>query len=129
MAKVSISAGVASRPANMPKLTRISRAGGSKVLVAKTSAGSFDPIFSNAFPLRRKLILAGNPAEVPKREHRPGNAPGEDHGHGLRLVPNLSALEHHVSDEVDEVGQRQDVGHLLEHLREVLLREERAGDG
>src|SRR5512132_3532431 len=128
LASVSISAGVASRPANMPKLTRISSAGGSKVLVAKASAGSFDPIVLSEFPIRRKLILARDPAEVAQREQGSGDAPDEDHSHVLRLVPDLGALQHHVSDQVDEVRQRQHVGHLLEHLGEVLLREERARD-
>src|SRR5436190_23633257 len=123
VARSSISAGVASRPANTPKLTRISSAGGSKVLVAKAIAGSTDPIVLRGFPLRKKLTLARRPPESADCDDRSEEAPGEERGHVSGSVPDLVTLPDDVEDELDEERQREDIRHRLQPPRVVALEE------
>src|SRR5215211_5698814 len=119
----SISAAVASRPAYIPKLILISRPGGSCVRMAKAMAGSACT-FTTVPHIPSDLTLPWLPPERADRCREPDRAPRRDHGDRRRFVPNLAAVQHHVADELDEVGQRKHVRDRLEERRKRLGREE-----
>src|SRR5215210_1189431 len=126
-ARSSISAGVASRPANMPKLTRTSSAGGSCSCTAKASAGL---IVTESLVTRNSYGLTFDrfPAETAHRDERAGHAPACDHGDRDGVLPEVVVEDDDVADEPDEVDERERFGDRAEHFRERVRREERAGD-
>src|SRR5205823_6003721 len=104
-ARSSISAGVTSRPAKTPKLTRTSRAGSSCSRTQKAIAGS---IGSGNLPFPRL------PPELRCGDHEPGCAPGREDAEGARLRPDRLAPQIGGVDDVEEVLQRQRVAHRPE---------------
>src|SRR5262245_50542936 len=78
-ASSSISAGVASRPANMPKFTRTSSAGGACSWTAKAIVSRSDLISDHLPQSDQDLTLARLPAKAAERDDQAEHAPGGDH--------------------------------------------------
>src|SRR5206468_3860476 len=123
-ASSSISAEVASPPAQTPKFTRTSRPGASGLATEKAILGSAG--MTSAFPLCRALTLLWFPAEAANGDEQAGEAPGGDHGDVDPVGPDLIAVEEHVLHQPDEVGQRQQLGDDLEKAGICVRRPERA---
>src|SRR6266540_2610267 len=125
-ASSSISAGVASRPAQIPKLTRTSRPGASGLATENAILGSAYMLL--AFPSSRALTLLRLPAEAAHGDEQAGQAPGGDHGDVGPVGPDLLAVEQDVLHQPDEVGERQQLGDDLQDARIRVRRPERAGE-
>src|ERR671934_1812172 len=128
LARSSISAAVAPRPAKTPKFTRTSTPGGSISRTQNASCGSLT--ICNSYYLRRLDLtsLMRLPAEIAKSDDHACNAPSGHDSHVRALRPDLVPVQHHVAHETQEVGQRQHVGDSAQNGREMVRREEGAGD-
>src|SRR6266540_1668174 len=125
-ASSSISAGVASRPAQIPKLTRTSRPGASGLATENATLGS--AYIFLAFPSCSALTLLWLPAEAAHGDDQAGQPPRGDHGDVGPVGPDLLVSEEHVLHQPDEVGERQQLGDDLEDTRIRVRRPERAGE-
>src|SRR5262249_32970893 len=97
----SSSAVVASRPARIPKLTRISRPDGS---CSATNAIAFSTCIETRIPGPGSgLTLDRLPAKTTDCDERSTHAPGGEHGDRAGARPDLLAVEVDGVDELDEV--------------------------
>src|SRR5262249_49752239 len=102
----SSSAVVASRPAKIPKLTRISRPDDS---CSAMNAIAFSTCIETGIPgLGQRLTFHRLPAKTTDRHERPAHAPGGEDGDRAGTRPDLLAVQVDGVDELDEVLERQD---------------------
>src|SRR4029453_230615 len=127
-ARASISAAVAARPANMPKFTRTSSAGGSRPWTAKARVPGSDRITRFVPGIDERLTLSGLPAEAAQGDNQSGDAPDGHDRHVVELIPHPVAVDHHVAAQDDQMAERQDLAQPAQDFREGFLREERPRD-